>query len=76
MNDATPTGNHVIDAMQIIAMKAIIRRLVAALKLVGHVNERGLYNTTGQVLIHGDQKREIGNAIKDAEGLVDCHRDY
>jgi hypothetical protein len=49
---------------------------VAALKLVGHVNERGLYNTTGQVLIHGDQKREIGNAIKDAEGLVDCHRDY
>lgn len=72
IDKATPTGNAVIDGMQILALKAIVGRLVAALKLVGHVNERGLYNTTGQVLIHGDQKREIGNAIKEAEGLVDC----
>jgi hypothetical protein len=75
MSEVTPTGNNVIDAMQIVALKAIVKRLVAALKLVGRVDERGRYNTTGQVLIFGDQKREIGDAIKDAEGLVDCIRD-
>lgn len=55
---------------QIMAQQAIIRRLVAALELVGSVNNRGLYNTRGQVLIHYDQIKEIGDAINEAKSLI------
>jgi hypothetical protein len=48
-----------------------MRRLVHALQLAGRIDERGFYNTTGQVLIFHDQKQEIGEAIKAAMNYLE-----
>jgi hypothetical protein len=48
------------------------RKLLNLALLVGHIDhrDRARYQTSGQVLIHGDQMRECANAVDDAQGAI------